>query len=118
MLLSSDTDTVGTGLKALATLDWMHYPESVKYIVERNICRFLCNKAAHSANVKYMFSTLKGYGRYCLASSYNIELPDYELYKQLVCYIENIDPSKILEKMRYLNFMTVDKTGSLVPKLK
>ena len=121
MLECKDDNTVSAGLKSLSMMDWVHYPNSIKYIlnlIENYGWRY--NPAASSTSVKYMLKTIsKNSSRRhwpgCM--DYEIYEQDYELFKQLKMHYDKIAPEKILDYMRYMDFMTVDQ-GQIVPNLR
>lgn len=125
MLNSSDEDTVSAGLKSLSMMDWMHYPQSIKFILSNteNKYRWIYNKAANSTSVKYMIKTIAGksaYRRSWWSGGYDNEIyeEDFELFKKLKCHYDHIQPDQILNEIRYINFMMVDANGFITPNFK
>ena len=122
MLDSSDENTVAAGLKSLSMMDWMHYPNSIKYIL--GYCdswRWKYNKAADSTSVKYMLKTIS---RNCTrrhwpgSMDHEIYEQDYELFKKLTMHYEKIEQDKLMESIKMYNFMGVNSLGIVSPKLK
>ena len=121
MLDSTDNNTVSAGLKALSMMDWMHYPNSVKYMVSQtNRQNWRYNPATSSISVKYMLKTLSGSSnRRHWPGQYDTEIyeEDYELFKQLQVYYEHAEPEKILNYLKFMDFMTITN-GMLHPRIK
>ena len=125
MLESSDENTVSAGLKSLSMMDWMHYPQSVKFILNNddNKWHWIYNKACNSTSVKYMIKTIAGERarkRTWWPGDYDSEIyeADFELFKKLVSHYHHIDPDQIMTSIRSINFMGVDSEGFLSPRLK
>jgi hypothetical protein len=122
MLESSDEDTVSAGLKSLSMMDWMHYPNSIKFIL-RNVDsnRWRWNKATGSTSVKYMLHTITGQtsrGRWPGDYDFNIFKEDFELLKELKMHCDSLDEKQMLSWLRCLNFMMVDPGGMMTPVLR
>jgi hypothetical protein len=122
MLESSDDETVGAGLKALSMMDYMHYPNSVRYII-KNLSRnnYYYNKAANSTSVRFMRKQLSGSGKGIMwLGSYDMEIyeQDYELLKQLILHYEPRYKDNLLSRMKIFPFMKVSNDGILIPRLK
>lgn len=122
MLKSSDADTVSAGLKTLSMMDWMHYSQSVKFILTNtgNSWNWKYNKACDSTSVKYMLKTISSVrSRSRWPGSFDNEIyeKDFELFKQLKCHYDSISPENVLGEMRYYEFMTVSRDGNLYPRL-
>ena len=122
MLDSSDENTVAAGLKSLSMMDWMHYPNSIRYILgECDAWKWKYNKAADSTSVKYMLKTISNCStrrHWPGRMDYEIYEQDYELFKKLKMHYEKIDEVNLLFAIRMYNFMGVDSFGIVVPKLK
>lgn len=123
LLNSSDEDSVSTGLKALSVMDWMHYSQSVKFILNEVVIKanWLYNKACSSTSVKYMLKTISGArNRYGWPGEYddNIYEDDFELFKRLKCHYHNVAPEEIMSRIRSFSFITVNNDGLLVPNIK
>lgn len=122
MLESSDEDTVAAGLKSLSMMDWVHYPNSVKYVLRNARSRqWRYNKATDSTSVKYMLRTISGMhskSRWPGDFDYNIFNEDFELLKKLKMYYDSLDDSQMLSWLRYLNFMNVLPNGCISPNLR
>lgn len=122
MLNSSDEDNVSAGLKALSMMDWMHYPNSVKFILNQaERYKWIWNKALNSTSVKFMLKSISPNvrKRSGFPGNYDEEIyeQDYELFTKLKMHFDKISPDNILDIMRFMNFMTVNN-GMIVPKLK
>ena len=122
MLDSTDANTVSAGLKALSMMDWMHYPNSVKYIMNRtDKYKWLYNKASNSTSVKYMLSTISGNkARRHWPGNYDNDIyeQDFELFKQLKMHYEKISNDDILTEIKFMNFIRCNAEGKLVPNLR
>lgn len=124
MLNSSDEDTVSAGLKALSMMDWMHYRNSVKFILENtdNKYNWVYNKACNSTSVKYMMKALSGMvsKRTRWPGSYDEEIydNDFELFKQLKCRYHHVQPDQVMNSIRDMKFMTVNAAGFMSPNFK
>ena len=123
MLNSSDENTVSAGLKALSMMDWMHYPNSIKFILSQvdDKWKWVYNKAMNATSVKFMMKSIapKCRKRNHLPGEYDEEIyeQDYELFKQLKMHYDKVPQEKILEYMRLFGF-TRDMGGVVVPILK
>lgn len=122
MLESSDSDTVSAGLKSLSMMDWMHYPNSIKFILSNTSgYDWRYNKAADSTSVKYMLKTISkssGRNRWPGKYDYNIFEEDFELLKRLKMHYDNLDESQMLSWLRYQDFMKLSTEGILTPVLR
>ena len=122
MLDSTDANTVSAGLKALSMMDWMHYPNSVKYIMNQtDKYKWLYNKASNSTSVKYMLSTISNSkARRHWPGSYDNDIyeQDFELFKQLKMHYEKISNDDILTEIKFMNFIRCNAEGKLVPNLR
>lgn len=125
MLNSSDEDTVSAGLKSLSMMDWMHYPQSVKFILSNTDDKYnwVYNKACNSTSVKYMMKTIAGdkvRNRTWWPGDYDDEIyeKDFELFKQLKCHYHHIKPDQIMSSILSINFMHVDSNGFMAPNIK
>lgn len=120
MLDSSDADTVSAGFKSLSMMDWMHYPNSVKFIIKQtNRGKWYYNKALSSTSVKYMMQQLSGTSvkrRFPGDYNMNIHEQDFELFKKLKMHYDHVPEDKIIASMMVYEFMTV-KDGMAVPNL-
>lgn len=121
MLNSSDDNTVGAGLKALSMLDYMHYPNSVRYIM-RNVTNwnYRYNKACNSTSVKFMFKHLsERSNRAYWPGNYDMDIypQDFELYKELIQHYET-SCNNVYDYLREANFMTFNSDGILIPRIK
>lgn len=122
MLNSSDAETVGAGLKALSMMDYMHYPNSIRYIIKSLVnTQYRYNKAANSTSVKFMFKQLcESPKRNRWPGDYDHEIyeQDFELYKQLINYYEPTHRDNISNRLKYMEFMTADANNIPIPRLK
>ena len=125
MLESSDENTVSAGLKSLSMMDWMHYPQSIKFILNNidNKWNWVYNKACNSTSVKYMIKTITGTvarNRTRWPGDYDEEIykKDFELFKQLKCYYHHIQPDQIMNSIKDLNFIRANSEGVLIPNFK
>ena len=122
MLESSDSNTVAAGLKSLSMMDWMHYSNSVKYImnlVENYSWRY--NNAVNSTSVKYMLRTLSNSSnrrRWPGNYSNSIYNEDYELFTQLKMHYDKVNPEDLLNNIRFLEFIGVNSSGIITPVIK
>lgn len=125
MLNSSDEDTVSAGLKSLSMMDWMHYPQSIKFILNNtnSKCSWIYNKACNSTSVKYMIKNIAGdraRKRSWWPGDFDDEIyeADFELFKKLKCHYHHIQPDQIMNHIRSINFMTVNSEGFITPNIK
>lgn len=86
MLNSSDGDTIDSALKALSTMDYMHYPNSVILVLRQNWYNYNRRKVMNSTAVKYMMNHLGGVKRRYIPSMRDnyITQKDYDVFKDLV----------------------------------
>lgn len=118
MLYSTDSDTVGAALKSLAMMDYIHYPNSVIYVLSNSGPRWVYNKALQSSAVKFMMAQLGGSAKRVARGSYTeqITLQDYNLFQELLkesCTRTGANP---WDTLRHMPFMSTDN-AVLVPKL-
>lgn len=125
MLESSDENTVSAGLKALSMMDWMHYPNSIKFILNNvdSKSNWIYNKACNSTSVKYMMTTIAGdYSRkrtwWPGDYDYDIYEKDFELFLKLKCHYHHIQLSDVMNHIRSISFVKVNEQGFLAPNLK
>ena len=122
MIDSTDKNTVAAGLKALSMMDWMHYPNSIKFIMNQtDKYKWYYNDAMNSTSVKYMMNTIaKNVARRHFPGNYDDDIyeQDYELFKQLKMYYDKVSEDNILDYIRYCSFMSINSEGLLVPNLK
>lgn len=115
MLESTDDDTVSTGLKTLSMMDWIHYSESVKYVLTYVPgYHWIYNKACNSVSVKSMLGSLfSGRSRRHWNSNYSISIykDDYELLKQLIMNWENIPETKLFNTLYNFSFAYINSEG-------
>lgn len=121
MLLSPDDSVVSAALKALSVLDWIHYPETVKKILNDTLPNWRYNKVLNSTSVKYMFKALSGNGRIrrYLRLSNSVSEKDYKLLEEWYLKVEKVEPAGLLYRLHYdLNFVSKDYSGKLVVHFK
>lgn len=118
MLSSNDDSVVEAAYKSLSMMDWMHYPNSVRYILNNIPGQY--NKVWGATSVKFMFRTLSGSKRSGYAGGYDkfIYKKDYELFKQLKCKFENVEESNVCKALKYCNFMIELADGKIIPNIK
>lgn len=125
MLESSDENTVSAGLKSLSMMDWMHYPQSIKFILN-NVSKkynWIYNNACNSTSVKYMIKTIAGdYARKRTwwPGNFDSEIyeEDFELFKKLKCHYHHIQPDDFINHVRAIDFIKINSDGFLVPNIK
>lgn len=118
MLDSNDENTQATALKALSMLDYMHYPNSVRRMLETtDSCNWKYIKAADSAPVKYMLQTLFGKRWRKAYKNYDDSIfpQDFEIFKQLVPDIFTGKNDYYLYRYPFIDF---DEEGRLDPILR
>jgi hypothetical protein len=125
MLESSDENTVSAGLKSLSMMDWMHYTQSIKFILNNvsNKSNWIYNKACSSTSVKYMMKTIAGdyvgrRSRWPGDFDDKIYEEDFELFKKLKCHYHHIQPDDIMAHISSINFIRVNSEGFMVPNIK
>ena len=123
MLNSSDSNTVGAGLKALSMMDYMHYPNSIRYIIKRlNRNDYRYNKASNSTSVRFMFKQLcpNNPKRNQWPGNYDSQIyeQDFELLKQLIKHYEPGYRDKVYDRLVYMAFITTDSNNMVIPRFK
>lgn len=122
MLNSTDRNTNNAALKALSMLDYMHYSNSIKYVIrEQAGSNYKYIQAANSTPVKFMFHKLsQRTNRNCWPGGYssNIYECDYQLFLQLLKHYEHYTDETIHNALRYYPFMRIGSDGILVPNIK
>ena len=122
MLDSSDENTVAAGLKSLSMMDWVHYPNSIKFILNQaNYYRWRCNAATNSTSVKYMLNTISdcSYRRGWPGEfTEKIYEEDYELFKELKMHYDHLEPDTLMQYICTYNFMACSSEGVVSPRLK
>lgn len=83
MLGSTDVGTVSTAMKALTAMDYMNYPNSVKFVLGRTNDHWHYNKTRNSTAFKYLYVTLLGRHRRHVYYSREISRDDWEIFKKL-----------------------------------
>ena len=123
MLNSTDDNTVSAALKALSTMDYTHYKNSVKKMLSDAGSSYLYNKAVTSTSVKYMINFLYGTTNrrriYYYSDRYekSIHEEDYKLFCQYVCHELCIPEQQVYSQIMNLPFMTTDAEGHIIPNL-
>lgn len=122
MLDSTDENTVSAGLKALSMMDWMHYPESIKVMLQSiSYYKWYYNKTRSSTSVKYMlnqiFDSVRS-AKYGGGFSKKIYEDDFSLFKDFVSWKYKYDESQLNDYLRYLPFMKLCSDGVLRPNLR
>ena len=122
MLDSTDENTVSAGLKALSMMDWIHYPESIKVMLQSISChKWYYNKTRSSTSVKYMLNQIFDNMRsvkYGGQFSKKIYEDDFNLFKDFVSWKYKYDEPQLNDYLRYLPFMKLCSDGVLRPNLK
>lgn len=119
MLNSSDQDTKGSAIKALAAMDYMSCPQSVKRILYE-AGNWQYNPATNTTAAKYMFKILlNGTARaHIYFGEDTISEKDYEIFQRLVKdYYRNNEPGAIM-CLRNLSFTYEDANYNVYPRLK
>lgn len=117
MLMSSDSNVSEIGLKALANLDYIHYPQSVMTIIKETQYYLRDNAARTSTAVKYMFSVLGiGIRRYIYYKDKFINRKDYEITEKLIRAIKKYNDDEYLEYCGELPFIFVDENLKPIPR--
>lgn len=121
MLKSSDYATAGAAIKALSTMDYMNYPNSVKLVLEQNWHLWRYNKATDTTAAKYMFKYLmKGTARTRIP--YNdvvISQKDYDLFIALYKHFHKDDnDTAYLHWLRDYPFMFEDINLNIQPRIR
>ena len=91
MLCSPDHDTVGSAIKAMAAMDYIHYPNTVKAVLkEAPGHNWRYHKATSSTLAKAMFKVIGNKRRLSYDDKF-ISKDDYNLMKQFLeyCYKDN-----------------------------
>lgn len=119
MLDTTDESVRAVALKSLAAMDWMHYPNSVRYVLRNSVGRWKWDKAFSSVSVKYMLQNLnqRNTRRNRMYFNYDntITQEDYNLFKQLNMRKNNYSEDEFLSsEAPYLPFMCVF-AGRLIP---
>ena len=122
MLDSTDENTVSAGLKALSMMDWIHYPESIKVMLQSiSYYKWYYNKTRSSTSVKYMLNQIYGSARSVKCGggfSKKIYEDDFNLFKDFVSWKYKYDEPQLNDYLRYLPFMKLCSDGVLRPNLK
>ena len=120
MLKSEDAEVIGTGLKALSMLDYIHFTNSVHYILSLvGYLKYKYNKATHFTSVKYMLKILNPTGRSkCWHYDKSIYAKDLELLKQLIKQLDPVYKDNVSGWFYGADFMYYDTCNNLVPRIK
>ena len=121
MLDSKDSDVVTSALKALASMDYVNYPNSVITILRDNIYNWRYNSAITSTSVKYMLKSLLGrtyVGKWIGYNKETISQEDYNLLQQLINHLSNDNEQYArLQYYSEMPFMFKDCNMQLLPRL-
>lgn len=121
MLDSKDSDVVTSALKALASMDYVNYPNSVITILRDNIYNWRYNKAITSTSVKYMLKSLLGrtfVGKWIGYNKETISQEDFNLLQQLINHLSNDNEQYArLQYYSEMPFMFKDCNMQLLPRL-
>ena len=118
MLDSSDSDTVGSAIKALAAMDYIHYPNSIKYLLQ-NTSMWKYNNATNSTAAKFMFKKLLG-GTARRPVRYGdsfITEEDYNLFEKLVRHF-NKNVEDVSTYLKWYPFTYEDENFGVHPRIK
>jgi hypothetical protein len=120
MLKSEDAEVIGTGLKALSMLDYIHFTNSVHYILSLvGYLKYRDNKATHFTSVKYMLKILNPTGRSrCWHYDRSIYTQDLELLKQLIKQLDPVYKDNVSGWLFGADFMYYDASNNLVTRIK
>ena len=117
MLKSSDESVQELGLKTLAALDFMHYPQAFITILAQCNYYIRGNKALHSSAVKYMLKALNySLNSWQTYTSKFISRKDYELTKALVKKLNDYDEEMWESNCDYLPFMFKNEDLKAIPR--
>lgn len=83
MLNSSDDEIVSTGMKALTTLNYMDYPNSVKYVLWYTNNKWYHNKAKSSTAFKYLYKNLLCNSKFIRFQDRVISRKDWDIFAQM-----------------------------------
>ena len=123
MLKSSDDAVVGSAIKALAAMDYMNYPNSVKYVLDvtRIASSWQWNSACDTTAAKFMFKQLFGgtARSYIRWNDMFISRKDYELFEKLVekYYAEMNNSDYTIDYLRSMSFTYEDENFGVHPRL-
>lgn len=120
MLESTDSDTVGSAIKALSMMDYINYPNSIIITLEHtNNKDWRYNPATNTTAAKYMFKKLNGrtarylhYSKSCYISS-----EDYDLLSKLLKQFEHND-MQILYYLKSAPYTYEDEHFNVHPRIK
>lgn len=120
MLRSSDYDTQGSAIKALASMDYMSYPVSVKYVLSERQHNWCYNKATNTTAAKFMFkSLLNKTARGCIwFREKEISEKDYEILHKLLLEEYENDETRVDYWLRNRDFTYEDVNYNIYPRLK
>lgn len=119
MLNSSDPYTKGSAIKALAAMDYMSCPQSVKRILYE-ASNWQYNPATDTTAAKYMFKTLLGgtARNHIYFQEDTISEKDYEIFQRLVKDYYRNNESGAIMYLRNLSFTYKDANYNVYPRLK
>lgn len=121
MLNSKDEATNSVGLKALAMLDYIHYPNSVQLILQyanSSYGQWKYCQASNASSVKFMFKQLFGgtARHYYLYRNDIISQEDYDLFTQLLKAVTE-DNNEYARTLANMSFMYMDGSMSIHPRI-
>lgn len=120
MLISSDEDTVGSAIKALSMMDYIHYPNSVRLVfqkADRQSRDWRYNPATDTTAAKYMFNCiLNGTARGRIKfKSGHITQGDWDLFLSLMKRFYKQE--ELLSWLGDYPFIYADDNMSLHPRI-
>lgn len=120
MLRSSDYDTQGSAIKALASMDYMSCPVSVKYVLSERQHNWCYNKATNTTTAKFMFKSLinKTARGGIWFREKEISEKDYEILHKLLLEEYENDETKVDYWLRNRDFTYEDVNYNIYPRLK
>lgn len=118
MLSSQSVEVIDLGLKTLAALDYMRYPQSVKTILMHSMA-WRDSPARGSTAVKYMLKELDCYSGYYIGYKERyISQEDYNLTEKLIKKLKRFDDADYLSYCYNLPFVYVDEKDIIHPRVK
>ena len=120
MLRSSDYDTQGSAIKALASMDYMSCPVSVKYVLSERQHNWCYNKATNTTTAKFMFKSLinKTARGGIWFREKEISEKDYEILHKLLLEEYENDETRVDYWLRHRDFTYEDVNYNIYPRLK
>ena len=120
MLRSSDYDTRCSAIKALASMDYMSCPISVKYVIADRQHNWCYNNATNTTAAKFMFKfLLNGTARRSIwFREKEISEKDYEILHKLLLEEYENDETRVDYWLRNRDFTYEDVNYNIYPRLK